>query len=94
MPMSGSAITPMPVSGQTVRLGSFHSRYFEFASAPIVGVSQALIGVQGEAARGNNEFFVFGAARGRGVLYQRSSTGRVQGVLLHAVLLGDLAGSS
>ena len=55
--------------GTTVRLGSFHSRYFEFASAPIVGVSQALIGVQGGAARGNNEFFVFGAARGRGVLY-------------------------
>ena len=50
--------------GTTVRLGSFHSRYFEFASAPIVGVSQAL-----KAAQGRSELFLFGAVRGRGVLY-------------------------
>lgn len=50
--------------GTTVRLGNFYSRYFEFASAPIVGVSQAAM-----AAKGNSEFFVFGTVRGRGVLY-------------------------
>ena len=55
--------------GTTVRLGSFYSRYFEFASAPIVGVSQALIAAPGEVVQRNPEFFVFGAVRGRGVLY-------------------------
>ena len=59
--------------GTTVRLGSFHSRYFEFASAPIVGVSQAL-----RAAQGSSEFFVFGAVRGRGVLYNALLQGAVR----------------
>ena len=55
--------------GTTARLGSFYSRYFEFASAPIVGVSQTRIAAPREAAQGDGEFFLFGAVRGRGVLY-------------------------
>ena len=51
--------------GTTVRLGSFYSRYFEFVSTPILGVSQAVRAV----ARSDSELFVFGAVRGRGVLY-------------------------
>lgn len=50
--------------GMTLRKGRFFSRYFEFASAPIAGVAQAL-----SAAQQKNEWFVFASARGRAVGY-------------------------
>ena len=59
--------------GTTVRLGSFYSRYFEFVSAPIVGVSETSM-----AAQGNSEFFLFGAARGRAVLYNALLQGGIK----------------
>jgi hypothetical protein len=50
--------------GGTARLGRIYSRYFEFTSAPIAGVSQALV-----RHRAESEAFVFIATRVRGVLY-------------------------
>ena len=50
--------------GMTIRQGGFYSRYFEFASAPIAGVAQAL-----NAAQGKNEWFAFASIRGRAVGY-------------------------
>ncbi|MYB98516.1 MAG: lipid A deacylase LpxR family protein [Gemmatimonadetes bacterium] len=50
--------------GLTGRIGEFYSRYYEFASAPIASVAQAL-----NAAPNRSEFFAFGAARVRGVVY-------------------------
>ena len=50
--------------GLTGRFGQFYSRYYEFASAPIASVAQAL-----NAAPDKSEFFAFGAARVRGVAY-------------------------
>ena len=51
--------------GTTVRLGSFYSRFFEFASAPIMGFTQA----QESSVPDGSDLFVFSTVRGRWVLY-------------------------
>ena len=53
--------------GTTVRLGSFFSHYYDFTSVPLAAGS-SLVPHNG-APSSHGEFFVFGALRGRWVLY-------------------------
>ncbi|MDE2824264.1 MAG: DUF2219 family protein, partial [Chloroflexota bacterium] len=52
--------------GTTVRLGSFYSPFYDFTSMPIGMANKAS---QFSSSQVMGEFFVFGAVRGRGVLY-------------------------
>ena len=60
--------------GTTVRFGSFYSPYFGFISNPIGAVNK----IRNSSAQSNGEFFVFGAVRGRGVLYNALLQGAIK----------------